>query len=371
MMKTGTDVQLFSTVERRLFRYTAVLCSAVLLVATIVVLFWFLARTLQVFYNLLVPLAVAGILALVLFPAMEFLQRHLRIGRTSAILLLYAVFAVVVAALILLLVPTMLQQVKNFAESAPAMASRFLDEMAYRFPGLASMLAENTKDGAFTNLLPEVDSVRQFLLSYLGLLVGLSFVPLYLFFALLSGANLRTKAKELLSVFSPSTRERVLYFLDTFVCYVTAFFQGQMVIALIMGVMLAVGFSLIGLKLAIVIGLVLGLLNVVPFLGTVVGLLIVLPVSYLQPDGGLQLVLLAVGVFAIVQLVESWVLTPNIMANRSGLPPALVVISVFFWGIAFGGVVGMILAVPLTAFLVTIWSQIKLALKRSLSSVEK
>ncbi|HRQ66040.1 MAG TPA: AI-2E family transporter [Xanthomonadaceae bacterium] len=370
-MSTGTEVQLFSAVERRLFRYTAVLGSALLLVAMIFVVFWLLAWTLQFFYNLLVPLSVAGILALVLFPAMEFLQRHLRIGRTIAILLLYALFSLALLALILLLVPTTIRQVVAFAESAPAMVAGFLNEMAYRFPGLASMLAERMEGVAVTDLLPEVESVRQVLMSYLGLLIGLSFVPLYLFFALLSGANLRAKAKELLSVFSTSTRHRVLYFADTFVGYVTAFFQGQLVIAMIMGAMFAVGFTLIGLKLAIPIGVVLGLLNVVPFLGTAVGILIVLPMSYLQPGGGPPLVLLALAVFAVVQLIESWVLTPKIMANRSGLPPALVVISVFFWGIAFGGVVGMILAVPLTAFFVAIWSQIKGALMRSLSPNEQ
>ena len=139
--------------------------------------------------------------------------------------------------------------------------------------------AENAKDGAVSELLPQIDSAREFFMSFPELLVGLSLVPLQ----------------------AP----------------------------------------------------------------------LVLPVANLQPGGGPRLVVLAVRVFAFVQLVESWLLTPNIMANRSGLPPALVVISVFFRGIAFGGVTGMILAVPLTAFFVTIWGQIKLALKRGLSPVEK
>ncbi len=120
-------------------------------------------------------------------------------------------------------------------------------------------------------------------------------------------------------------------------------------------------------KIRYTLGLILGLLNVVPFLGTVIGLVIVLPLSYFQPDGGIGVLVVTILVFAVVQLIESWVLTPRIMAHRTGLPPVLVVISVFFWGIAFGGVAGMILAVPLTAFLVATWSQIKAGLTRSLS----
>ncbi|MEX2494491.1 MAG: AI-2E family transporter [Woeseia sp.] len=73
-------------------------------------------------------------------------------------------------------------------------------------------------------------------------------------------------------------------------------------------------------------------------------------------------------VFAAVQVVESWLLTSKIMANRSGLRPALVVISLFFWGTALGGMIGMILAVPLTAFFTAIWSGIKVTLKHALSS---
>jgi predicted PurR-regulated permease PerM len=120
----------------------------------------------------------------------------------------------------------------------------------------------------------------------------------------------------------------------------------------------------------VLVGLVLGLLNIVPFLGTLVGLIVVLPMAYLQQDGGLELLILTGLAFAAVQLIEAWLLTPKIMANRSGLHPALVVISLFFWGTALGGIIGMVLAVPLTAFLVAIWSEIKASLKHSLSKEE-
>ena len=78
----------------------------------------------------------------------------------------------------------------------------------------------------------------------------------------------------------------------------------------------------------------------------------------------------AIEVFGVVQLVESWLLTPKIMADRSGLHPARVVISLFFWSIALGGIIGMILAVPLTAFIVAIWSEIKESLKHTLDTHE-
>ncbi|WP_219999919.1 AI-2E family transporter [Halomonas sp. LBP4] len=72
--------------------------------------------------------------------------------------------------------------------------------------------------------------------------------------------------------------------------------------------------------------------------------------AYLQPDVGVELLVLAGLVFAAVQLTESWLLTPKIMANLSGLHPAPVVIFLFFWGAGLSGIIGMVLAVPLTAF---------------------
>ena len=144
-----------------------------------------------------------------------------------------------------------------------------------------------------------------------------------------------------------------------FVDYVTAFFRGQLTIALIMGVIMAIGFTVFGLKGGIFFGLALGLLNIVPYLGFVVGLVTVLPIAYFQPEGGTQMVLLVLAVIAVTQVLESTVLTPKIMADRSGLHPALVIISILFWGTVLGGVVGMILAVPLTAFLLALGNHFK------------
>lgn len=104
--------------------------------------------------------------------------------------------------------------------------------------------------------------------------------------------------------------------MDMFVEYITTFFQGQLIIAVCMGTLYAMSFTLINLSYGVLIGLILGLLNIIPFLGSLIGLLVVLPIAYLQPEAGVQLLLLAALVFATVQLVESWLLTPKIMANR-------------------------------------------------------
>ena len=364
------DKPLFNAVELRLFRYTAVLLSLVALTALVGIIVWSLGWVLSVFYNLLLPLALAGILALVLYPVMEFLERRLYLPRLLAISILLALFFVAIGGLVFVLVPILVSQTVQLMTVLPETLASWQSHFSYHFPQLSSMITTRMESSGGDEPKPVLEDPGRTIMSYLGLLAGISFVPLFLFFTLLSGHSLRGQASELLSVFHKTTQEKVLYFLDVFVGYVTAFFQGQLIIAVSMGTLYALSFTLIGLKFGVLAGLILGLLNIVPFLGTLIGLLVILPMAYLQPDGGVTLLMLAVVAFSVVQLIESWLLTPKIMANRSGLHPALVVISLFFWGTALGGIIGMVLAVPLTAFFVAIWSEIKSSLKRSLSGRE-
>lgn len=367
-MSEEGETPLFGVVERRLFRVTVVLSTAVVLLGVVAGIVWILSLTLSFFYALVMPLSVAGILALMLYPVVDSLQQRTRIPRvaaTSIILLLVLAAIVGVAGMV---VPTLIREIGQITEMIPTVLKQSEDYLKSYFPGIARMLADSAQDGDIKEMMPGLEKTGETMRYSAGVMAGLSFVPLVLFFFLLSGQGLRDNTMDALSVFSARTQQKVMYFIEIFLAQLTGFFQGKFVISIIMGVMLAVGFKLIGLQSGVVIGLVLGLLNIVPFLGTLVGLLIVLPLAFFQASGGLQLLGLSVLVFSVVQLVESWLLTPKIMANRSGLHPALVVVSVFFWGTALGGVTGMILAVPLTAFLVAVWRQVKSSLTLSMQS---
>ncbi|PWG65852.1 AI-2E family transporter [Spiribacter halobius] len=369
----SADRRLFNAVELRLFRYTAVLLCLVALTALVGIIVWTFGWILNVFYNLLLPLSLAGILALVLYPVVGLLERRLRLPRLAATLLLLLAFFLGIGGLVFLLVPIVVSEAIQLMTVLPDILNRWQAYFSFHFPGLTSMIStgmERSEGEASAGVLTGLEVTSRTVLSYLGLLAGISFVPLLLFFTLLSGDLLRGQASELLSVFQAGTRRKVLYFMDMFVEYVTTFFQGQLIIAVSMGALYAVSFTLIGLEFGVLVGLVLGLLNIVPFLGTLIGLLVVLPTAYLQPGGGAELLFFTGLAFAAVQLIESWLLTPKIMANRSGLHPALVVISLFFWGTALGGIIGMVLAVPLTAFFVAIWSEIKAGLKCTLNGPE-
>jgi predicted PurR-regulated permease PerM len=136
---------------------------------------------------------------------------------------------------------------------------------------------------------------------------------------------------------------------------IVAFFRGQLIVAFLQGVLFAIGFSVVGLKYGFIIGMVLGFLNIIPYLGSIIGLATALPLAFFQSGGGLIRVVLVIVVFAIVQAIEAYLLTPKVMGDRTGLHPMVIIVAIFFWGSALGGITGMILAIPLTAFLVVFW----------------
>ena len=350
---------LFTERDLRMFRATALLGAAVVFASLIILIFWILAQVLAHFYSLLLPLSIAGVLALVLDPAVRFISEKLGLNRRGAVILLAAVIALGLVATYFIVLPATIDQSRELANSFPELAADARDSINQRFPGLSERVVEEFEEIELTDVADHSERAFQELGSYAGVIIGLGFVPLFLFFMLLSGDRISHVGKDLLSIFSSEKREETVYLVRLFIEYVTAFFQGQLVIALIMGVLLAIGFSIIDLQAAIVLGLLLGLLNIVPYLGVIVGLAVVVPIAWVQPGGGLQLVGLVLAVFTIVQLLESWLLTPRIMSEKSGMHPAIVVISLFFWGIVFGGIIGMLLAVPLSAFLVALWNHAK------------
>jgi len=247
-MSAAPETPLFGTVERRLFRVTAVLFAILAMIVLISGMIWILGIALSFFYNLIMPLCVAGILALVLYPVVNYLSRRVWLNRIAATTIVVSLFVAAIAGFIVLVVPALIREIVLFAEMVPGILARWQDFMVQHFPRFTRMVMETAQEGEVKQVLPGLGKTGQNVKSFAGALVGLSFVPLLLFFALLSGSHLHGRITEVLSVFTARTQKKIMYFIDVFLAQLTGFFQGQLVIAGIMGIMFAIGFSLIGLK---------------------------------------------------------------------------------------------------------------------------
>jgi len=132
--------------------------------------------------------------------------------------------------------------------------------------------------------------------------------------------------------------------------YLIAFFRGQVVVALCNGILYTIGFFLVGLPYAFLLGVLASVLTMIPFLGAIATCVLALVIAVVQfADWWHPLFVLAV--FAVVQTLEGFVISPKIMGDRVGLHPLAIIVAVMVGTTLLGGLLGGILAIPLTAAL--------------------
>ena len=369
-MASATPPVHFTATQWRIISSALVLLAIAATLAAVIVAVALLGRFVGYFSSVLFPLAVAGVLALILRPLVAVIEARLRLQRTAAVVLLYGAFVLLVGAVLALALPPLVAQVLDFISYAPTLWAGARSFVAQHYPQwhdllqrlLANPTVHQIADAAvaqlktaLTQALPSLRAAGSSLAGLVSFSIQLAIIPVYLFFFLLARGDPVEKLHPNLPFLPSGVRDDVVYLVREFAGIVASFFRGQLVIGLIMGVLLAAGYSVVGLRFGLVLGLVVGVLNIVPYLGTIVALLVGLPLAYLQPAGGWQLVGLVVVVNVVVQACEGLVLTPRIMGAQTGLHPVAITVAIFFWGTALGGILGMLLAVPLTAFFVTAW----------------
>ena len=361
---------LLSAPQRRIVGVALTLFALFSVAAMCITALGMLGRLLAFFSGVLWPLAAAGVLALMLRPVVDGLQARLRGRRTAAVVLLYGVFALVATAGLVIVVPPIVDQLIAFVTYVPELWANTRAYLQLHYPQwaaftqrqlahpgvhqLANTVAAEAKT-MVTQALPTLRAAGGGIFGTVAFVTHVAIIPVYLFFFLLMRGGPTFTLSQQFPFLQPGVRADLMFLVREFITIVESFFRGQLLIALIMATLLALGFSLIGLKFGLVIGLAVGLLNIVPYLGTIVGLTIALPLAFFQPDGGWALVGLVLLTKFIVQSLEGWVLTPKIMGAQTGLHPVAIIVAIFFWGTAFGGPLGMLLAIPLTAFFVTAW----------------
>jgi predicted PurR-regulated permease PerM len=348
--------------------------AALILVLVLSLAMWGLGRLVGVFQNVLLPPLVAGILTMLLRPYYAWLLKACRGSRAAALLLFFLSaiiplggfiwFAGIFAAnqLVKLIddLPSMINAIQEAGRSLWPQVAAVLEK--YGLMSEVSGLVENPGKVIVNALRALGERLSQSIVETFQSLVSLfswAVLPVYLAFFLMAKPFETSKVGEFLPFLKKETREDVIYLLDQFIGILLTFFRGQILIALAQGVLFAMGFALVGLPYGIVIGMAFGLLNIVPYLGSIIGLGVALPLAYFAEGGGIALAALVLIVFGAVQGIEGYLLTPKIMGDRTGLHPALIIFAVFFWGVAFGGIIGMMLAIPLTAFAVVFWRLLK------------
>jgi predicted PurR-regulated permease PerM len=360
--------------QRTTIAAAVTLLAALLLLAVASGIVWGLARFIGHFQHVLLPPVVAGILAMLLRPYYDWLLKVCRDSRVGALVLFFLSALVPLVAFVWGVASFAVNQVVQFIDDLPAMIASIQEAIATHWPKVAALLEKYNLTDQFNSQLKSPDGIVMNLLRYWGARVSQPLVqffesaaslfawavlPIYLAFFLMAKPFETAKIGDFLPFLKKETKEDVVYLFTQFVEILLTFFRGQTIVACAQGVLFALGFALVGLPYGIVIGICLGFLNIIPYLGSIAGLAVALPLAYSSENGGITLVVLVLVVFTVVQSIEGYVLTPRIMGKRTGLHPALIIFAVFFWGVALGGILGMMLAIPLTAFAVVFWRLLK------------
>ncbi|PRY95881.1 AI-2E family transporter [Marinilabilia salmonicolor] len=320
--------------------------------------------------NVLVPFFIAVLLAYLIDPLVCFIQKKMRIRHRGLSVIFALLFLTLIISLILWwLIPQFMEEMHKMAQLIktylkntsyhdilPAAIDEWLrDRLASR--DLQKIL--NTSD--ITEALKDISKpVLQFFSGSLNILfgtLGFLIVLLYLIFILIDYPKMESSWPKLIpQKYRPLAQEVA----EDLKLSMRIYFRNQFLIAMTVGVLMATGFKIIDLPMGITLGLLIGLLNIIPYLqmvGFLPAILLALLKSMETGDSFWSVLLSVFIVIAIVQIIQDTILVPKIMGKAYNMNPAIILLSLSVWG-SIMGLLGMLLALPLTTLLISYYRRL-------------
>lgn len=332
----------------------------------IVALIYLLLRKLS---GVLIPFFVAWIVAYMLYPFVKFLENkcHIKYRILSILIVIVSLITALTVACLLIIPPVIDECARlkdivvdyvNTSSTTTAITAEIenyvkhninLDEItkALTIKDISSLIEERVPQ-----LFSLISSSVSALMGFLGSLIAI----MYLFFILLDYEQI---SEGFIRMVPGTKRGFVSGVLHDVQKGMNGYFRGQSLIAFIVGILFSIGFVIIGLPLAIPLGLFIGFLNLVPYLQTL-GFIPAIMLAILKAHETGQnfwgILLAVLIVFAVVQTIQDGYLTPRIMGNVTGLNAAVILLSLSVWG-SLLGFIGLIIALPITTILVSYYKR--------------
>lgn len=315
----------------------------------------------------LLPFFIAWFLAYLLFPMVKFIERVLHIKvRTLSILLTLAIVISVITVVVMLVIPPMIEQFQKLG----AIVTNYIHHTANitDIPeALNTIIQENeasierffrSKD--FSELIkhvaPSLLNVVTETFTVIYSIIASCIVLLYLFFILLDYEYL---AKNWVRIFPKEDRTFWQSVLKDVENAMNNYVRGQSLVSLIMAIMFAILFTIIDFPMAIGLGILIGIMNLVPYLHTFALIPTCILALLKAADTGESfwiIFLSAFIVFCIVQVINDMFVVPKVMGKAMGMNPAILLLSLSVWG-SLLGFIGLIIALPLTTLIMSYWQR--------------
>lgn len=317
--------------------------------------------------GVLLPFFVAWLLAYLLYPLVKFVQYKMHVPtRALSIIITLAFVIAVIFGIFYLIIPPMIEQFEKLGD----VITRYLQQTTRTndLPKAVFGWIEDNKHevekffkqkdvtDAIRSAMPKLFSVLGQTASVIVSIVASLITLMYMFFILLDYEYLTDKW---IKIFPMKSRPFWKALMNDVEEALNSYIRGQSLVALSMGILFCIGFTIIDFPMAIGLGILIGILDLVPYLHTFA----LIPTAFLAllkaADTGQNfwgIFLAAVAVFCIVQVIIDMVITPRIMGKAMGLNPAILLLSLSIWG-SLLGFVGLIIALPLTTLLIAYYQR--------------
>lgn len=329
------------------WRRLGVVCWSLLgLLIIIGILALFLFKLISV----LAPFIYAAVIVYLLQPAVNFLESK-RISRLNAILLTYLMLFVVFSAFVVFIIPIVIRDSKMLISDLPGyinwgkmLFSRYLTIFeGFRIPKEADTIISQALEGIKHSLLAVLVRIPKGTFILFGSFFNLILAPIIAFYLL---KDLKVINRGLIRLISPPYRNDVQLVLGRVNKVLGGFVRGQLVDAIIVGILSSLGLFILNIDFALIIGMAAGIFNLIPYFGPVVGAVPALIIALVKFS--VWKALAVVIMFLIVQQLDSLIIYPYVMKHQVGLHPLGVIFGLLAGGVLMG-LVGMLIAVPLLA----------------------
>lgn len=337
-----------------------------MLVLSVLILLIYVA--VQAIWSVILPFLLAGIFAYVMMPLVRFFQYTLRLrSRGLSVILTLLLLGAVVYLAVIFIIPSINAEIEKTLQVISGYSSG-QDILTMILPrNIRNYLNGGIRWGNFPQqlsfekvlenvklLLDQVGGIINSTLSIFswGLVFLIGFI--YFVFILLDFENL---ARGFISLFPKTLRPTIRTISMDLDRYMNNYFRGQALIAISVGILLSIGFNIIGLPLATAMGIFIGILNFIPYmqaLGIIPLGLTSLLMAAQTGENAFVCMLLAYGVLMIVQIIQDMIIVPHIMGQTMGMRPSLILLVLSIWGYLLG-FFGMLIALPITMFIYSLY----------------
>ena len=378
MKHSEKEIEVPSTLQKTIIWKAITGISFAVIIILIISSITIIGKVPNLLQPVLVPVAIAAILSYLLSPLVHWIRKKAlkdkNLSRTKTILIIYSalvVLFIVIALLIIIPASSQLSQLIEDREKIIEQAQVKMSSFSNFIESFDNSSGEKTKSSEKIDLVDQNNLIWDKLMDWvknpetskkllnflgktangfigvLGYIVGMILVPVYLFFFLRDSAFIERNWDKIIPLKDSSLKDEIVSVVKEINGYIVAYFRGQVLVSVIDGALTGIILYLLGLNYAIVIGVSLAIFGVIPFVGFIITAVPAVLIAAGQEAGPSPLWVIVV--FVAVQQFDGFFIQPKIVGESVGLHPLTVIFSVLCWSLVIGGILGALLAVPLTA----------------------